>query len=88
MAILYLGRTPLHLSAENGHIAVLKYLVDHGADVNIKDKWGEYRVYQSKTLCVDISIYYILVILGDHGADVNINLLFTSILTFLFLMRI
>ena len=47
MTILYLGLTPLHHSALHGHIAVVKYLVDHGADVNIKDSWGEYRVYQS-----------------------------------------
>ena len=45
--ILYLGNTPLHYSADNGHVAVVKYLVDHGAHVNIKDKLGEYRVYQS-----------------------------------------
>ena len=45
MTILYLGRTPLHWSAENGHVAVVKYLVDHGADVNIQDEDGEYRVF-------------------------------------------
>ena len=44
---MYLGMTPLHYSADNGHVAVVKYLVDHGADVNIKDGGGEYRVYQS-----------------------------------------
>ena len=42
MTILYLGRTPLHRSAY-GHVAVAKYLVDHGAHVNIKDSPGEYR---------------------------------------------
>ena len=47
MTILYLGWTPLHYSAKNGHVAVIKYLVDHGAHVNIKDEDGEYRVYQS-----------------------------------------
>ena len=36
MTILYLGRTPLHYSAENGHVDVVKYLVDHGADMNIQ----------------------------------------------------
>ena len=43
MTILYLGNTPLHFSAENGHVAVVKYLVDHGADVNILDSEGEYK---------------------------------------------
>ena len=43
-AIMYLGRTPLHYSAENRHVAVVKYLEDHGADVNIGDRNGDYRV--------------------------------------------
>ena len=45
MAILYLGLTPLFSSAERGHVDVVKYLVDHGADVNIKVSYGEYREY-------------------------------------------
>ena len=44
MTILYLERTPLLWSARNGHVAVVKYLIDHGADVNIRDEDGEYRV--------------------------------------------
>ena len=43
----YKGRTLLHWSAENGHVAVVKYLVDNGADVDIGDVLGEYRVYKS-----------------------------------------
>ena len=62
---MYLGMTPLHYSAQNGHVAVVKHLVDHGADVNICS-YGEYRVYQSKTLCVYISICYLLVYLHKH----------------------
>ena len=47
MNILYSGMTPLHWSVHKGHVAIVKYLVDHGADVNIKGRNGEYRVYQS-----------------------------------------
>ena len=47
MTILHLGMTPLHYSAEYGHVAVVKYLVGTASDVNIKDRNGEYRVYQS-----------------------------------------
>ena len=47
MTILYLGWSPLHCSAENGHVAIIKYLVDHDAEVNIQAEDGEYRVYQS-----------------------------------------
>ena len=44
MTILYLGSTPLHWSAGYGHVDVVKYFVDHGADLNMKDINGEYRV--------------------------------------------
>ena len=47
ITILYLGMTPLHYSALNGHVTVVKYLVDHGADINVQTINGEYRVYQS-----------------------------------------
>ena len=43
MTILYLGWTPLYISAVKGHVAVVKYLVDHGADVNIQDHMSECR---------------------------------------------
>ena len=44
---IYLGKTALQWSAQYGHIQVVEYLVDHDADVNISDRYGEYRVYQS-----------------------------------------
>ena len=36
----YDSRTPLHLAASKNHINIVKFLVDHGADVNCKDRWG------------------------------------------------
>ena len=32
--------TPLHLAAESGHIKIVNYLVDKGADINIQDDNG------------------------------------------------
>ena len=30
--------TPLHLAARRGHVDIVRYLVDKGADINIKDE--------------------------------------------------
>ena len=32
--------TPLHLAAESGHIKIVTYLCDEGADIKIQDKDG------------------------------------------------
>ena len=32
--------TPLYMAAEGGHIEIVRYLVDNGADINIKDHNG------------------------------------------------
>ena len=33
-------RTPLHVAAEGARVKVVEYLVDQGADINIKDNDG------------------------------------------------
>ena len=37
----YDHRTALHLAANEGHLEVVKLLCTAGADVNVKDRWGE-----------------------------------------------
>jgi hypothetical protein len=36
------GETPLHLSAEKGKLEMVKYLLQQGAKVDIRDKGNEY----------------------------------------------
>ena len=39
--ILFLGETSLFYAISGGHIEAVKLLLNHGADVNTKDKYGE-----------------------------------------------
>lgn len=34
------GRTALHLAASHGQLAAVQFLVEHGADVSARDRWG------------------------------------------------
>ena len=36
----YDGRAPLHLAAAEGRPKVAEFLLNHGANVNVKDRWG------------------------------------------------
>lgn len=45
----YDGRTALHLACEEGHLAVVKYLVSAGADINSEDRWGSTPIRSSLT---------------------------------------
>ena len=38
----YDGRTPLHLASSNGHLNIVKYLIEHSLlkNINPKDRWG------------------------------------------------
>ena len=33
-------RTPLHLAAQAGHLEIVQFLVEHGTNINAKDRWG------------------------------------------------
>lgn len=36
----YEGRSPLHIACRDGHIAIVEYLLLHGASVHVRDRWG------------------------------------------------
>jgi glutaminase len=44
----YDSRTALHLAAAYGHFKVVKYLVNHGAVVTIKDRFGNTPIDEAK----------------------------------------
>ena len=60
-----LGETPLMIAAQNGHSDVVKFLVNHGANVSARDKRGKPCLLHS------IGHPEILKFLVDKGAEVN-----------------
>jgi len=61
------GRTPLFIACQEGHIAIVKYLVDHGANLNREDYDGWTPLYFACKKEYIIIVKYLV----DHGANIN-----------------
>lgn len=61
------GRSPLMLSAENGHIGCATTLLKAGADINQRDRWGRTAL----TLAAARNKHGCLRLLIKNGADIN-----------------
>ena len=49
------GRTPLHYACENGHVEIVKYMMDNITDKNPRDKRGRTPLwYAAKSCHVDV----------------------------------
>lgn len=62
------GRRPIHVATIGGHIQIVKYLVENGANINIKNKYGDTALH----FCVHHNCYQIYSYLLVKGADPNI----------------
>lgn len=60
-----LSRTPLMLAALEGHMGVVRFLVDEGADVNARDADGETALYMAAGWGHEEVVAYLL----SRGAD-------------------
>ena len=49
--------TPLHLAAERGRSHVVKYLAEHGANVNIPNDKGVCLTYNYMTILLEMGSY-------------------------------
>ena len=47
----YDRRTPLHIAAVNGHHALCSLLIQNGAELNVKDRWGSTPLREAKKCC-------------------------------------
>ena len=62
----YDSRTPLHLSVSAGHIDVVKHLIESGANINCRDRWGA-------TPLNDADDPAIVTYLKQHGAEKGVE---------------
>ena len=59
---LFHQQTPLHLAAERGRFEnTLKYLVDKGADINIKENYGVSIILLTQHYCESTIHQYLLI---------------------------
>ena len=61
--------TCLHLAVFNGHLNVVKYLVEHGCSAGEGDKYGTVLM----TACGDMGDLAIVKFLVENGADVTVK---------------
>jgi 60kDa lysophospholipase len=62
-------RTGLHLAAANNQIDVVKFFINQGADVNLKDVFGRTPLREA----VDGSHSEVMVLLREHGAEIGLS---------------
>lgn len=62
----YDKRTPLHLAAAAGHIDIVKYLIEQGADPSPRDRWGA-------TPLNDAQDSAIIEYLASHGGEKGVD---------------
>ncbi|KAJ3033915.1 hypothetical protein HDV00_005655 [Rhizophlyctis rosea] len=46
----YDGRTPLHIAASENHVAIIEFLLRHGATVHSRDRFGHSALWNAATL--------------------------------------
>lgn len=67
VATLGFGSTPLMVAVEKQQLGAVRFLLNQGADVNLKDDYG----FTALHLAAISSMYEVMICLVENGADVN-----------------
>jgi len=68
----YDKRTALMTASCEGHIAVVTYLLEHGADIDIKDRFGGTALANAVRYSFEVrNAKQVQALLRTHGADLN-----------------
>ena len=65
--------TMLHMAIKNEEVELVKFLLEHGADVNIKPKGSDGALMTAMSECRSDKRKAIIKLLIEHGADVNVK---------------
>jgi len=63
----FCGGSPLHIACGNGNESIIKYLIEHGANINGEDEWGETPLHHACENGHENIVEYLI----EHGADFN-----------------
>lgn len=74
------GKTILMKACQNKNIKVVSYLINAGADVNLRDKYGATALSYACTCCNSLNGIRCVNKLLDAGADANITLHYKSVM--------
>ncbi|OUM56154.1 hypothetical protein PIROE2DRAFT_49921, partial [Piromyces sp. E2] len=60
-------KTALFEACNNGKEAIVKYLIEHGANVNEENKYGKTPIFDAYTSGNEAIVKYLV----EQGADIN-----------------
>jgi uncharacterized protein len=65
------GNSPLHWAALTGNLEIVKYLVECGADVSLKNEAGRYPIFEAEQSGEDKVVAFLLQFMNPDGVELE-----------------